>query len=79
MGCLSYSEKRMATKNRAVVRSEIDLFRCIGCGVCVQSCQNDVLRMKRGKAKVVYPEDCSGCCCCVEDCPREAASLRLRV
>jgi len=56
---------------------EIKPYRCIGCGVCVQSCMNDVIRMKKGKAIIVYQEDCAGCFICVEDCQREAISLGL--
>lgn len=65
----------MVTVNKKVTITEIDTFRCIGCGVCVQSCQNDVIRMKRGKAYRTYLEDCSGCCSYITDCPREAISL----
>ena len=36
-------------QNRIVI-TYIDPYRCIGCGTCVHSCFNDVLRMKRGKA-----------------------------
>ena len=53
----------------------IDEDLCIGCGVCVQSCMNDVIRMKKGKAYIAYQEDCSQCFSCVEDCSREAISL----
>ena len=60
---------------RKLVISIIDPYRCIGCGVCVQSCLNDVLRMRAGKARIVYQDDCSQCFACVEDCPREAVSL----
>ena len=54
---------------------EVLPYRCIGCGVCVQSCMNDVLRMKKGKAAIVYPDDCSACFACEVDCPREAISI----
>ena len=63
-------ERRLAIK-------EIDAYRCIGCGVCVQSCQNDVIRTKRGKACIAYKDDCFGCYACVEDCPREAITIEL--
>jgi len=65
-------EKRL---DRNLAIEEIDPYRCIGCGVCVQSCMNDVIRMKKGKASIEYQEDCSQCFACVEDCPREAISL----
>ncbi|MFC1980510.1 ferredoxin family protein [Chloroflexota bacterium] len=55
--------------------NEIMPYRCIGCSACVQTCPNDVIRMKRGKASIVYQADCAACYMCVEDCPREAISL----
>ncbi len=58
---------------------EINPYRCIGCGVCVKSCMNDVIRMKRGKACIAYQMDCAGCFVCVEDCPHEAISIGLVV
>ena len=60
---------------RKLAISGINNYRCIGCGVCVQSCLNDVIRMKAGKANIVYQDDCSQCFACVEDCPREAISI----
>lgn len=63
------------TLKRMLVIEKIDPCRCIGCGVCVQSCMNDVIRMKAGKAHIVYQEDCSQCFSCVEDCPREAIAM----
>ncbi len=54
---------------------EIDPYRCTGCGICVQSCMNDVIRMKGGKAHIIYQEDCSACFSCEIDCPREAISF----
>jgi NAD-dependent dihydropyrimidine dehydrogenase PreA subunit len=46
--------------------------RCIGCGTCVQSCMNDVLKMKKGKSEIVHPEECMTCLLCEMDCPRSA-------
>ena len=60
-----------------VLIKDIDPYFCIGCGVCVQSCTNDVIRMKKGKAHILYQEDCSACFSCLEDCPREAVSFGL--
>lgn len=67
----------MPIKGKLIGIKEIASYRCIGCGVCVKSCMNDVIRMKRGVAYVTYPEDCSACFACLEDCPREAIIISV--
>lgn len=53
----------------------VDVARCTGCTVCVQSCPSDVLRMKGGKAYVAYPESCTDCFTCELDCTRVALKV----
>ena len=69
----------MVTKitGKKIAITYVDPYRCIGCGTCVQSCLNDVLRMKRGKAVIVYQDDCSACFTCENDCPRDAVFFGL--
>ena len=52
----------------------VDGARCDGCGICVQGCPMDVLRMdaESGQAKITYLPDCQTCYVCEEDCPRDA-------
>lgn len=52
----------------------IDLELCTGCGICVNSCPMDVIRMdeKIKKAVIKYPEDCMLCDFCEIDCPENA-------
>jgi len=52
----------------------IDENLCTGCGICVESCPMDVIRMDEDLNKAVarYPEDCSLCALCEIDCPEQA-------
>ena len=55
----------------AVERIDRDL--CDGCGICVNVCSSDVLRMdEEGKAVIKYPDECIVCLYCEEDCPTRA-------
>ena len=53
---------------------KIDQELCNGCGICVNSCPMDVIRMdeEKNKAIIKYQEDCMLCEFCVLDCPVEA-------
>ena len=53
---------------------KIDEEKCNGCGVCVEICPLDVLRMNDKNELVIikYPEDCMTCFQCELNCPEEA-------
>jgi NAD-dependent dihydropyrimidine dehydrogenase PreA subunit len=50
---------------------KIDETKCTGCGICVDVCPTDMLRMdeKEEKAIIKYPEDCMTCYTCELKCP----------
>lgn len=50
--------------------------RCVGCGVCRDSCPAKAIRVtKRGKAKIGAAQ-CVRCYCCHELCPHKAIDIR---
>lgn len=59
---------------RSLEQVRIDRDLCNGCGICVNSCPMDVIRMDRNSKKAIakYPEDCTLCDFCEIDCPQKA-------
>lgn len=51
---------------------KINLEECTGCGVCVDVCPMDVLRMEVDYPAIKYPIDCITCFNCEMDCPTQA-------
>ena len=47
---------------------------CNGCGICVNSCPMDVIRIDKESKKAIirYPADCMLCGQCALDCPENA-------
>ncbi len=61
-----------------MLRIEVNRIACTGCGVCVETCPTDVLRLdNQNKAFPVYAEDCQGCFICQWDCAFEAIRVRI--
>ena len=57
--------------------NHIDYDHCVGCGICVNSCAYDVIRMdeETGKPIIAYQKDCTACSRCRKDCPVKAISI----
>ena len=45
---------------------------CIGCGICVDACEHDVLEIEDGVAAVANEDACTGCGDCQDECPVSA-------
>ncbi|MFX1374332.1 MAG: ATP-binding protein [Promethearchaeota archaeon] len=57
--------------------SEIDSNLCIGCGVCVDKCQINAIKIYENIAKVILKR-CIGCGVCVSSCPDSAIQLKKK-
>lgn len=42
---------------------------CIGCGMCLEVCPQEVLAMEHGKARISEPDACMECGACMMNCP----------
>ena len=56
---------------------KIDLELCNGCGICVEYCPQDVLRMNEETERpfVAYLRDCESCLLCELSCPEKAIEV----
>ena len=45
---------------------------CSGCGVCVDTCPQNVIELVGDVAEAVNEDDCTGCESCLEECPMGA-------
>jgi electron transport complex protein RnfB len=59
------------TKHIATVNTS----KCIGCGMCVNSCPTSAIQIINGKA-VIDPSKCTGVGHCVNRCPMQAIKLQ---
>jgi uncharacterized protein len=48
--------------------------KCIGCGICIDSCLPKAIKLKEGLAEI-NPELCIGCAKCISVCPEHAIKI----
>lgn len=57
----------------------MDRDLCTGCGICVDTCPMDVIRLDGEDIAVIqYQEDCCSCFACQMDCPERAVDVSMR-
>lgn len=58
-------------------RPTMNTEECTGCGVCIDSCPNDVLDLEDDLAIVVNGDNCDGCGTCAEECPMGCVEVEI--
>lgn len=54
--------------------AEVNSEKCTGCGLCVDVCPVEAIKVEDDVA-VVNADECTDCGACVDECPNEAISL----
>jgi len=59
-------------KERTRGRIEIEIEKCIFCGICARKCPSDAIAVNReAKSWEISRMGCIQCSCCVEVCPKD--------
>ena len=72
------SHSRGQTSNRhethpGVMAAVVDGESCMGCGICVDLCEEGAISFRKDFPLVVVDAKlCTGCGACIDDCPNEA-------
>jgi ferredoxin len=62
-----------------VTTLQLDVAKCIGCGMCPAVCPHAVFVMAAGKAAITDRDRCIECGACARNCPVEAISVKAGV
>lgn len=62
-----------------VVTLQLDVDKCIGCGMCPTVCPHGVFVMAEGKAAITDRDRCIECGACARNCPVEAIAVKAGV
>ncbi len=62
-----------------VVTLSIDKNRCNGCGICLEVCPQNVLKIENKKAVIIDKDSCIECGACKMNCPLEAINVKSGV
>jgi ferredoxin len=60
-----------------VVTLELDIEKCIGCGMCMLVCPQAVFHLDNGKIHIENRDYCMECGACAKNCPVDALSVQV--
>ena len=66
---------REMMRDRLLAKPNVELDKCIGCGLCAKMCPPQSLKIVHGKP-LFKLDECIRCCCCQEHCPKGAIEFK---
>lgn len=57
----------------------LDKDKCLGCGLCLTVCPQNVLALADKKATIINRDSCMECGACAKNCPVEAITVQVGV
>ncbi|MFW6333143.1 MAG: 4Fe-4S binding protein, partial [Thermodesulfobacteriota bacterium] len=67
-----YDKECPAKTCAALLRFEVDMDKCTGCGACFRACPADAVIWKKKEKAVIDKEKCVQCLTCFEKCKFDA-------
>jgi ferredoxin len=62
-----------------VVTLQLDVMKCIGCGMCVAVCPHGVVEVRERRARLHDRDACIECGACTRNCPVAALEVKAGV
>ena len=78
-GPMEKSKKMKEMYIHNVVTLEAHPDKCTGCGICIEVCPREVLRMSDRKVSIIDRDACIECGACSRNCSFEAITVRAGV
>jgi NAD-dependent dihydropyrimidine dehydrogenase PreA subunit len=62
-----------------VVTLELNVDKCVGCGMCITVCPHRVFQINNKKAEIIDKDACMECGACSRNCPVDAINVKAGV
>jgi len=69
-----YEKRCPAKRCAALLRFEVDVDKCIQCGICFKRCPSGAIRWQKKEPAFIMKDKCIKCLSCITNCPADAIS-----
>ena len=69
-----YEKRCPAKRCAALLRFEVDVDKCIKCGICFKRCPAGAIQWEKKEPAFIMKDKCVKCLSCITNCPADAIS-----